>query len=90
MLMVIKANPKLPAITAQNVGRELYYGRQTVVQIIGDKETLENIAWILEDALDMLDLQFQHCSLIVRRRAEVKEAKMDITFPTSEAVSRTQ
>jgi hypothetical protein len=78
MLMVIKANPKLPAMTAQDVGRELYHRRYDVVQIIGDKHTLERIAWVFRRVPDMFALQFKYTSLIVRRaaaQADLQKAK---------------
>jgi phosphohistidine phosphatase SixA len=67
MLLIIKANEKLPALTCQDVGRELYHKRYNVVQIIGHTPTLRKIAWIFAKVSDMFDLQFQYASIIVRR-----------------------
>ncbi|HEX9922262.1 MAG TPA: hypothetical protein VGD99_06345 [Anaerolineae bacterium] len=66
MLMVIKANATLPAVTAQDVGRELYHHRQKFVQIIGDPGALKKIAWIFERVPDMFDIRFLNASLVVR------------------------
>jgi hypothetical protein len=67
MFMVIVANQQLPSLTAQAVGRDLYHGRQDVVQIIGDKNCLRKIAWIFETVPDLFDAKFQNTSLVVRR-----------------------
>ena len=66
-MMVAIANSKLPSVTAQDVGRELYHDRQDLVQIIGDMNTLRKIAWIFQRVPDMFDVQFHQSSLIVRR-----------------------
>ena len=70
MLMVVRANSRLPSVTTQDVGRDLYHGRQDVVQIVGDRRTLENIAWIFQKVPDMFEIQFKSMSLIVRRAKE--------------------
>lgn len=78
MLMVMTANSKLPAMTAQDVGRELYHRRYDMVQIIGDEPTLERIAWIFQRVPDMFVIQFKYASLIVRRataQASLKKAQ---------------
>jgi hypothetical protein len=67
MLMVMVANSQLPSVTAQDVGRELYHGRQDVVQIIGDEPSLKKVAWIFERVPDMFEVQCQYATLIVRR-----------------------
>jgi hypothetical protein len=65
--MIVKANTHFPAITAQVVGREVYYGRHEVVCITGDKGSLSKIAWIFERVPDMFEVQRQTSGLIVRR-----------------------
>jgi hypothetical protein len=75
---MVKADPKLPALIAQNVGCEVYHGRQDAVQIIGDKATLEKITWLFQQAPDMFTIQFKSASLIVRRagsRSTIHNAK---------------
>jgi hypothetical protein len=85
MLLVVKANENLPALTCQDVGRELYHKRYDVAQIIGPSHTLQKIAWIFERASDMFELQFQYASLVVRRaRAQatlVEKKKESLTTP---------
>jgi hypothetical protein len=66
MLMVIQANAALPAVTAQDVGRDLYHHRQKIVQIIGDPGALKKIAWIFQRVPDMFDIRFLNASLVVR------------------------
>ena len=66
-MMIAVANSKLPSVTAQDVGRELYHDRQDMVQIIGDAGALKKIAWIFKRVPDMFDVQFYQSSLIVRR-----------------------
>lgn len=63
--VVVMADENFPAIVAQNVGREIFHGRQDVIRILGDKRSLEKIAWILQKAPDMFNIQFQHASLVV-------------------------
>ncbi len=65
--MIIRANSKFPAITAQNVGREVWSNRQPVVRIIGDRQTLQRIAWIFQRVPDMFEVRFDYASLVVRR-----------------------
>jgi hypothetical protein len=65
--VTIEANPQLPSVTAQDVGREIYHGRHEVVRIVGDKNSLQKIAWIFQRVPDMFAVRFQHSSLIVRR-----------------------
>ena len=65
--MIVTANTHFPAITAQVVGREVYYGRHEVVWIIGDKSSLSKIAWIFDQVPDMFEVQRQTSGLIVRR-----------------------
>jgi hypothetical protein len=67
--MIILASDKLPSITAQHVGRELYHCRQDVVRIIGSKRVLETIAWIFKKVPDMFETQFTFPFLLVVRRA---------------------
>ena len=66
-MLVIQATPRFPSILAQNVGRELYHGRQDVVQIVGDQTSLRNIAWIFKKVPDMFEIQCENSSLLVRR-----------------------
>lgn len=66
-MLVVQATSRFPSILAQNVGRELYYGRQDVVQIVGDKTSLRNIAWIFKKVPDMFEIQCENSSLLVRR-----------------------
>ena len=66
-MMVTVANSRLPSVTAQDVGRDLYHKRQDVAQIIGDERTLKAIAWIFQRVPDMFDVQSYQCFLIVRR-----------------------
>jgi hypothetical protein len=74
MLMVIQANAALPAVTAQDVGRELYHRRRQIVQIIGDPGALKKIAWIFQRVPDMFDVRFLDASLVVRcARAKTAE-----------------
>lgn len=63
--MVVMADKNFPAIVAQNVGREICHGRQDVIRIVGDKRSLEKIAWIFQRVPDMFNVQFQHASLVV-------------------------
>ncbi len=77
MLLVLRANRLLPALTAQNVGRELYHQRYNVVQIIGARPTLQKIAWIFARASDMFDIRFQYDSLVVRRAHTMEIAGKD-------------
>ena len=67
MKAIIKANPYFPAVTALDVGRDLYHRRHDVMQIIGDRNSLSKIAWILDRVTDMFDVQSHSNSLIVRR-----------------------
>jgi hypothetical protein len=67
MLKVVVADKRLPSVTAQNVGRELYHRRQDIVQIIGEERCLKKIAWIFQRVPDMFDIQLQKGSLIARR-----------------------
>ena len=62
---VVVADENYPAIVAQNVGRDICYGRQDVVRIVGDKRSLEKIAWIFQKVPDMFTIQFQQASLVV-------------------------
>ncbi len=70
MLKIVKANPMLPAVTAQDVGRDLCQKRQDVVQIIGEKPTLDTIAWIFQRIPDMFTARFRDASLIVCRAGD--------------------
>lgn len=63
--MVVLADENFPAIVAQNVGREICHGRQEVVRIVGDKPSLEKIAWIFQKVPDMFTIRFQRASLVV-------------------------
>lgn len=87
MLKIVKANPLLPAITAQDVGRDLCHRRQDVVQIIGERPTLENIAWIFQRIPDMFTARFRDTSLIVCRagdpsgRSETEERNVELAVP---------
>lgn len=65
--MVVVANMHFPAVTAQDVGREVYHGRHEMVRIIGDEGSLSKIAWIFERVPDMFEVQRQTSGLIVRR-----------------------
>ena len=65
--MVIVADMQFPAVTAQDVGREVYQGRQEAVRIIGDESSLSKIAWIFQRVPDMFEVQRQAHVLIVRR-----------------------
>ncbi len=65
--MVIVANSNFPAVTAQNVGREVYHGRQEAICIVGDEGSLNQIVWIFQRVPDMFELQRQTSRLIVRR-----------------------
>lgn len=67
LLKVMVANNRLPSVTAQNAGRELYHRRQEMVQIIGQERCLKKIAWIFQRVPDMFEVQRQPGSLIVRR-----------------------
>ncbi|MCL4299296.1 MAG: hypothetical protein KJ077_26415 [Anaerolineae bacterium] len=66
-MMVVLANLHFPAITAQDVGREVYHGRHEMVRIIGDERSLGKIAWIFQRVPDMFEVQHQTSGLIVRR-----------------------
>jgi len=61
------ANDRLPSLTAQYVGREIYHGRQDIVRVIGDQHTLEKIAWIFRRVPDMFEVVCGSSSLLVRR-----------------------
>lgn len=63
--MIVVADENYPAIVAQNVGRDICHGRQDVVRILGDKRSLEKIAWIFQKVPDMFTIQFQQTSLVV-------------------------
>jgi hypothetical protein len=63
--MVVMADKNFPAIVAQNVGREICHGRQDVIRIVGDKQSLDRIAWIFQKVPDMFTIQFQQASLVV-------------------------
>ena len=65
--MVIVADMQFPAVTAQDVGREVYHGRHEAVCIIGDESSLSKIAWIFKRVPDMFEVQRQTSGLIVRR-----------------------
>ncbi len=65
--LTVAATAQLPALVAQDVGRELHYGRQDIVRIIGDQWTLKQIAWIFERVPDMFTVQRQLSALVVRR-----------------------
>lgn len=65
--MVIIANMRFPAVTAQDVGREVYHGRQEAVRIVGDERSLSQIAWIFQRVPDMFEVQNYSTELIVRR-----------------------
>ena len=65
--MVVVANIYLPAVTAQDVGREIYHGRHDMVRIIGDEGSLSKIAWIFQRVPDMFEVQYLTSGLIVRR-----------------------
>jgi hypothetical protein len=67
LLMVVTANMHFPAITAQDVGREVYHGRHEMVRIIGDERSLGLIAWIFQRVPDMFEVQHQTSGLVVRR-----------------------
>jgi hypothetical protein len=67
---VVVADATFPAITAQNVGQDIYQGRQNKVRIIGDKHSLGKIAWIFRKVPDMFALRFQCSSLVVSRVPE--------------------
>lgn len=67
MLTAVIANPVLPAMTAQDVGRDLYYGRAETVEIVGDEKNLRRIAWILKRVPDLFDVRFQRNALVVSR-----------------------
>lgn len=69
VLTAVVANSKLPAVTAQDVGRDLYYGRVEIVQIIGDEKILKRIAWILKQVPDLFEVRFQRDVLVVTRAA---------------------
>jgi hypothetical protein len=66
MAMTVHANVQLPSMTAQDVGRELYHNRQNEVRVMGDKNTLKKIIWILQGLPDMVTVQPQPSLLIVR------------------------
>jgi hypothetical protein len=66
VLRVMQANTILPAVTAQDAGRELIHHRLKVVQIMGDPVTLKKIAWIFQRVPDLFDLQCLDSSLVVR------------------------
>ena len=66
-MMITVANPRLPSVTAQNVGRDLYHKRQDVAQIIGDEHSLKAIVWIFQRVPDMFDIQFYPTFIIIRR-----------------------
>jgi hypothetical protein len=68
-IMVVVANIHLPAVTAQDVGREVYHGRHEVIRIVGDEGSLSRIAWIFQRVPDMFDVQRHAYELIVRRGA---------------------
>jgi hypothetical protein len=68
--MAIVADANFPAITAQNVGREIYHGRQDVVRIVGDKRTLGKIAWIFQKVPDLFTIRLQCASLVVVRASK--------------------
>ena len=65
--MIINANSHLPAVTAQDVGRELYHKRHDEVKILGTEDSLKRIAWILGRVDDMFKVQARPASLVVRR-----------------------
>ncbi|MBE7474819.1 MAG: hypothetical protein HS114_37275 [Anaerolineales bacterium] len=66
-MMVVIANMRFPAVTAQDVGREVYHGRQEAVCIVGDERSLSQIAWIFQRVPDMFEVQRYSTELIVRR-----------------------
>ncbi len=68
--MVVVANMHFPAVTAQDVGREIYHGRQEAVRIIGDEGSLSKIAWIFQRVPDMFVVQRHSSWLIVRRGSQ--------------------
>ena len=65
VVKVVVANEALPAVTAQDVGRVLYHGRQKLVQIVGSEETLQKIGWIFQRVPDMFGFKEQPGSLVV-------------------------
>jgi hypothetical protein len=65
--MVIVASMQFPAVTAQDVGREIYHGRHETVRIIGDEGSLSKIAWIFQRVPDMFEVQRQAYGLTIRR-----------------------
>jgi hypothetical protein len=67
MAMVIEAGYHFPSIVAQNAGREIYHGRQDMVKIMGDENSLKKIAWIFSRVPDMFDVQLRPSFLVVRR-----------------------
>jgi hypothetical protein len=76
-MLIVRATPQFPSILAQNIGRELYHGRQDVVQIVGDKNSLRHIAWIFKKVPDMFELQCENSSLLVRRAESDGETPED-------------
>lgn len=66
-ILTIVVNEQLPAVTAQDAGREVYHGRQESVQIIGDEVSSKQIAWIFSTVPDLFEIQLNCSSLIVRR-----------------------
>lgn len=73
--VVVLADENFPAIVAQNVGRDICHGRQEVVRIVGDKRSLEKIAWIFQKVPDMFTIQFQCASLVVSASGEQGQVK---------------
>lgn len=69
--MVVVANMYFPAVTAQDVGREVYHGRHEMVRIVGDEGSLTKIAWIFQRVPDMFEVQRQTSVLIVRRGGRI-------------------
>lgn len=72
---LVLADENFPAIVAQNVGRDICYGRQEVVRIVGDKRSLEKIAWIFQKVPDMFTIQLQRTSLVVTASREQRPVK---------------
>jgi hypothetical protein len=78
MAMVIEAGYLFPSIVAQNAGREIYHGRQDMVKIVGDENSLQKIAWIFSRVPDMFDVQRRPSFLVVRRAKVDNNAARDL------------
>jgi len=63
-----QADPQLPALTVQEVGREVAPGRSRALLILGPPDTLDHLAWLFGPLSELSVIERGAASLLVRQR----------------------